>query len=105
MQHSYIADKEGVDLATKKVPSTPMGVFLCGGVAGTLALKILLGRTPLDVAPTSIHFDAYLGKLKKKRVWFGYRNPLQKLKVLIALFLLKKSRRSPQNGGWRKNEI
>ncbi|MCB0364638.1 MAG: ThiF family adenylyltransferase [Bdellovibrionaceae bacterium] len=91
IQQKYVADRSAVDLVAQRVPSTPMGVFLCGGVAGALAVKVLFDRGPLPLAPTSMHFDAYLGKLKKRTIWFGYRNPLQKLKLYIAKLFLKKT--------------
>lgn len=40
----YIADHNEIDVKNHKVPSIPMGLKLCAGVLGTIALKILLKR-------------------------------------------------------------
>ena len=40
-----------------------MACELCAGFAGTYALKILLNRGDVPVAPRGIHFDAYRNKL------------------------------------------
>lgn len=90
MQRHYQADRSRVDLEQKRVPSTPCGVYLCAGVAGTLAVKILLNRGPLNVAPWSLHYDAYLQTYKKRYVWGGFANPLQKIKLYFLRRMLLK---------------
>lgn len=77
MQRHYLADPLRADLVNRKLPSTPMGCYLCAGVAGTLALKVLLHRGPVRAAPWSLHFDSYLEKYKTTYLWAGARNPLQ----------------------------
>lgn len=84
LQSSYLVDKSRVDLAAHKGPSTIMACDLCAGVAGTMALKILLGRGDIPVAPKGLHFDAYINKMKVTWRPWGNRNPLQKLGLLIA---------------------
>lgn len=83
LQMGYLADPSAVDLANRRGPSTIMACQLCAGVAATEALKILLGRGPLRVAPRGYHFDAYRNKLALTWRPGGNRNPLQR--VLIAL--------------------
>ena len=84
LQASYLVDKSRVDLAAHKGPSTIMACDLCAGVAGTMALKILLGRGKIPAAPKGLHFDAYRNKMKMTWRPWGNRNPVQKLGLLIA---------------------
>lgn len=84
LQASYLVDKSRVDLASHKGPSTIMACDLCAGVAGTMALKVLLGRGEIPVAPRGLHFDAYKNKMKVTWRPWGNRNPLQKLGLVIA---------------------
>lgn len=76
----YFMDPSRVNLAEHKTPSTPMGCYLCAGVAGTMALKILLGRGPIHRAPWSFQFDSYLQRYVRKFTRFGYRHPMQRLR-------------------------
>jgi molybdopterin/thiamine biosynthesis adenylyltransferase len=89
MQAKYQADKSRVDFEKKRVPSTPMAVYLCAGVAATTALKLLLNRSDVRKAPWCSHFDAYLMTLKHSYVWGGYRNPLQAIKRIIIKHIIK----------------
>lgn len=84
LQMDYLADPSAVDLAKRKGPSTIMACQLCAGVAATEALKILLGRGPVRVAPKGYHFDAYLNKLTLTWRPWGNRNPLNHLAISIA---------------------
>ena len=90
ISRKYQVDRSRVNFSLKKAPSMPMGVYLCGGVAGTTALKLLLNRGPVAAAPWSLHYDAYLQVYKKKYTWLGAANPLQKLKLWIALKIILK---------------
>lgn len=90
LQSSYLVDKSRVDLASHKGPSTVMACELCAGVAGTMALKILLGRGKVPTAPVGLHFDAYRNKMKTTWRPWGNRNPLQKLGLFIARKMLGK---------------
>lgn len=91
LQHlRYIQDRTRANFAERKVPSLGIGVYSAAAFAATTLLKIVLGRGPIVVAPWAIHYDPYLMRQKKKYVVGGYRNPLQKLKLAIALFMFKK---------------
>ncbi|HUP07511.1 MAG TPA: ThiF family adenylyltransferase [Caldimonas sp.] len=83
LQMGYLVDQSRVDLASRKVPSTPMACDLCAGIAATEALKVLLGRGGVVSAPWGVHFDAY--KQRLRRTWRpgGNAHPLQR--ALIAL--------------------
>lgn len=84
LQMGYLADPSAVDLANKKGPSTIMACQLCAGVAATEALKILLGRGPVRVAPKGYHFDAYRNKLMLTWRPGGNRHPLQRLAIALG---------------------
>ncbi len=84
LQMNYLADDTRVDFNAKKGPSTPMACELCAGFAGTYALKILLNRGPVPVAPRGIHFDAYRNKLSTTWRPGGNNNPLQRLGLAVA---------------------
>jgi molybdopterin/thiamine biosynthesis adenylyltransferase len=84
LQMGYLADASAVDLANRKGPSTVMACQLCGGVAATEALKILLGRGPVRSAPRGYHFDAYRNKLALTWRPGGNRNPLQRALIALA---------------------
>jgi molybdopterin/thiamine biosynthesis adenylyltransferase len=87
IQRHYLVDRTRFNFPEHRAPSTPMGCYLCTGVAGTNALKILLNRGDVLAAPWALQYDAYLNTYKKKYVWFGFRNPIQQLKI----YLFKKS--------------
>lgn len=87
-QSKYLVEKSRMNFETQKAPSLPMGCYLCGGVLGSTALKILLQRGRVYTAPHSLHYDIYNNTLVHKRIHFGYRNPLQALKLYLAKKLL-----------------
>jgi molybdopterin/thiamine biosynthesis adenylyltransferase len=84
LQLPYLADDTRVDFHAKKGPSTPMACELCAGFAGTYALKILLCRGGVPVAPRGIHFDAYRNKLSKTWRPWGNNHPIQRVGLIIA---------------------
>jgi sulfur-carrier protein adenylyltransferase/sulfurtransferase len=84
LQLPYLVDDSRVDFNAKKGPSTPMACELCAGFAGTYALKILLNRGDVPIAPRGIHFDAYRNKLSTTWRPWGNNNPIQRLGLVIA---------------------
>jgi len=88
LQLGYLVDPSRVDLAQRRGPSTVMACDLCAGIAGTEALKILLGRGKVRPAPWSMQFDAYEQKLGFTWRPGGNANPAQKLllKIIRAQF-------------------
>jgi molybdopterin/thiamine biosynthesis adenylyltransferase len=84
LQRAYLVDATRVNLADHRGPSTVMACQLCAGVAGTEALKILLGRGSVRAAPRGLHFDAYRGKLIKTWRPGGNNNPFQRVALAIA---------------------
>ncbi len=90
LQRSYVADFSRVDFLRRKVPSTPMGCYLCTGVVGTEALKILLGRPEISAAPSSFQFDAYRAQFKKMHLSGGNRSWRQRLLFKVLRHQLRK---------------
>jgi molybdopterin/thiamine biosynthesis adenylyltransferase/nitroreductase len=84
LQGRYLVDPSAVRLAEHRGPSTPMACDLCAGVAGTNALKILLGRGDVITAPRGLHFDAYRNRYVRTWRPGGNHNPLQRLGLALA---------------------
>jgi molybdopterin/thiamine biosynthesis adenylyltransferase len=81
---SYLVDPSKMDFANQKAPSTPMGCQMCSAVAASEILKIILKRGPVSQAPNSIQYDAYLNKTSYSWVPFGYKNPIQRLRIFLG---------------------
>ncbi len=84
LHQGYLVDPSAVDLAHQRGPSTPMACEICAGIAGTQALKILLGRGKVLAAPRGLHFDAYRNKLVRTWRPGGNGHPLQRLLLSVA---------------------
>lgn len=84
LHQPYLVDPSAVDLVNHRGPSTPMACEICAGIAGTLALKILLGRGRVLAAPHGLHFDGYRNKLVHTWRPGGNNNPLQRLILSVA---------------------
>src|SRR4051812_31192566 len=63
LQSGYLVDRSTVDLRARRGPSTCIACALCGGIAATQALKILLKRGHVLAAPHGLQFDAYRNKM------------------------------------------
>jgi hypothetical protein len=90
LHRGYLVYPEIVDFKTQRVPSTGLACQLCAGMAGTEALKILLGRGKVRAVPHSLQFDAYTGKLKRTWRPGGNANPLQRLAIAYVNWRLSK---------------
>ncbi|WP_020408151.1 ThiF family adenylyltransferase [Hahella ganghwensis] len=93
LQKSYLVDPSRANFQEKKGPSTPMAVDLCAGIAGTNAVKILLGRGKVVVAPYGLHFDAYKNKMVKTWRPGGNANILQRIAFVVAKRILTRKKR------------
>ncbi|MEU9133608.1 ThiF family adenylyltransferase [Kitasatospora sp. NPDC048540] len=80
----YLVDPSRVDLAGRRGPSTVMACQLCAGVAGSQALKILLGRGKIVAAPRGLVFDAYENRIRRTWRPGGNRNPVQRLSLAVG---------------------
>ena len=84
LHRRYLVWPEAVNLQERRGPSTIMACQLCAGVAGTQALKILLGRGEVITAPRGFQYDAYRDKLVHTWRPGGHRNPLTQLALAIG---------------------
>jgi hypothetical protein len=78
--HRSYANLAYLDFENHTAPSTGIACQLAAGVAATEVLKILLRRGRIYAAPYYHQFDAFLGRLVRKRLIAGNRHPLQRLK-------------------------
>lgn len=84
----YLAEPSAVNVKTKDTTSLVIGCELAASVAATEILKLVLGRGKTYYAPYYHLFDAYLHKHKIGYLYFGNRNPLQKIKYHILKRIL-----------------
>lgn len=89
LQRTYLADPTRVKFGDKAGPSTGMACQICAGIAGTEALKILLGRGKVLGAPWAFQFDAYRCKLVRTWRPGGMSNPVMKLMLALVRMKLK----------------
>ncbi len=94
--HIQYMDFAKVDLENKAGPSLNVSCQLCAGMAGTEVLRILLKRKGLKPVPYYFQFDPYLMKLKKGKLYFGNRNPIQRIKMNIVKRLLDYNKGIPK---------
>jgi len=85
LQRTYLVDASRVRLSDHAGPSTAIACQLCGGVAATEVLKLLLKRGKVYCAPWGVQFDAYRNRLTRTWRPWGNRNPWQRLLVAIGL--------------------
>lgn len=90
LQFPYLVDQKAVNLSEKKGPSTAMACQLCAGMLATEALKVILNRGKVLVAPWGMQFDAYRNRFVKTWRPGGNRNPIQRLLIKIAKSRLEK---------------
>lgn len=84
LQRGYVADMSRINLAERRGPSSIASCQLCAGVAAVEALKLLLGRGDVKLAPWGSQFDAYRGRYARTWRPGGFKNPLQRLmRVLV----------------------
>lgn len=78
--HLAYLDLSRVNPRSGTGPSVGFACHLCSGVAAAKVVKILLNRSPLLAAPWYFQFDAYRQLLRKGKLRWGNRHPLQRLK-------------------------
>lgn len=88
LHRTYLVDKSKIDLLARKGPSTAMACQLCAGIAGTEALKILLGRGYPLGAPHGIQFDAYRNRISRTWRPGGNSNPFNRIQIAAVRRLI-----------------
>jgi len=86
--HLKYVDPASVDLNKRQAPSIASGCKLATGMVITQTILAILHPNELKPIPHYTCYDARLNRLKKGYLWLGNRNPLQKLKFLIARKML-----------------
>jgi len=81
--HWRYFDLSEVEMRSGRSPSAGLACQLCSGVAAVETAKIILAREPLRAAPCYAQFDSYRGVLRRGRLPWGNRGPLQRLKRWI----------------------
>lgn len=84
LHRGYLVDPSSVNFVQRRGPSTFMACQLCSAIAGTEALKILLGRGDVLAAPRGMQFDAYRNKTVTTWRPGGNKNPIQRLAIAIG---------------------
>ncbi len=87
--HVKYMDFSKVDLEQQAGPSLIVACQICAGMAGTEVIRIILNRKGLKPAPYFFQFDPYLMKLKTGKLYFGNKNPLQRIKMYVVRKLLE----------------
>lgn len=80
-----------IDHGSGAGPSLGLACQLCSGMAATEVLRILLRRSPAKATPHYFQFDPHTRRFVQGRLWWGNRNPLQRLKLSFVRSLLRPS--------------
>lgn len=83
-------DLSKVDLNARTGPSLGLSCQLCSGVTASEVLKILLRRGQPVTAPQYAQFDAYTGRLRRGRLRWGNRGPMQRIKQWALKKILRR---------------
>jgi molybdopterin/thiamine biosynthesis adenylyltransferase len=81
--HLSYMDLSSVDISSGRGPSSILGSQMAASLAGGEAIKILLNRSALLLAPRYLQVDCYRQILRKRRLRGGNRNWFQRLKRAI----------------------
>ncbi|MCM2280474.1 MAG: ThiF family adenylyltransferase [Bdellovibrionaceae bacterium] len=84
-------DPKYLDFGKRSAPSIGTATQMCAGIAASEAIQILLGRRPPLLAPRYLQYDPVRWRFVRKKLWFGNRGPLQRLKRRALLKILDKS--------------
>jgi hypothetical protein len=88
--HTRAMDLGRVNLDARKGPSLALACQLCSGVASAEVVKILTGRGTVRAAPHYAQFDMFTGQFRRGRLWWGNKNPWQRIKRRVLKRLLVK---------------
>jgi molybdopterin/thiamine biosynthesis adenylyltransferase len=85
-------DSQSVNIEKQQGPSLAPSINLCAALTGAEALQILIHKKSNLLAPRFLQFDLQKKRMVRKYLYFGNRNPIQKLKRKIVLFILKRKK-------------
>lgn len=86
--HLAYVNTDRINLESGAGPSLGLAVQMAAGLAAGQVAKILLNRGPVPAVPYYFQVDAYTLQCKKGKVWWGNRNPIQRLKLWYVKRLL-----------------
>lgn len=89
--HIGYMDLSRVDLKGGKGPSLNIACQLCASLAGTEAVRIILGKPGLKPAPSFMQFDPFQQALRKGRLGRGNRSLSQRAKLWYVQNVLIKA--------------
>lgn len=92
-QRAYV-DMSYTNLEKEYGSSLGPTCLMCSGIAGIEALRVVLARPGQRPAPYSLQFDAYRHLLVERKLRWGNRGPLQRIKRAVARRML--ARHFPQ---------
>ncbi|EIM63812.1 ThiF family adenylyltransferase [Desulfobacter postgatei] len=96
--HIKYMDFSTVNLKQEAGPSLNVACQICAGMAGTEALRIILNRKGLKPVPHYFQFDPFLMKLRKGKLHFGNRNPIQRMKIgIVKKMIESRKNKAPVN--------
>lgn len=84
-------DASKVSFKSKKGPSLNIACQLCTGMAGTEAIRIILGKGGVKPVPYYHQFDSYLRKYCTKKLHMGNKNPWQQVKAALVKRMLRRN--------------
>jgi molybdopterin/thiamine biosynthesis adenylyltransferase len=85
LQRTYM---KKVSIKEKRGPSSPGSVDLCAGVITIYAIKVLLNKGPIKAVPYYHQFDVMRDRYVVRKLWFGNRGLLQRIKMKLAVKML-----------------
>ncbi len=91
--HVKYTNLKKVDLKGKAGPSLCAAIQLCAGVAAAETLKIVCNRGTVRPVPSYYQFDTYHGVYKRGTLFWGNRNPIQRIKRAVVKYILQKNRK------------
>lgn len=89
--HLRYMNLKKVSLKSKTGPSLDVACLACTSIAGSKAIQIILKKGKIQPAPYYIQFDPYRMILRKGKLLFGNKNPVQRLKRHLVRYLLAKN--------------
>jgi len=91
--HISYMDLSRVSINKKTGPAVAPACTLAASLIATDVVKILTGKGEVVPVPGYLQFDMMLGKFRRRKLWMGGANPIQRLKRAI---ILKKIRAASQ---------
>lgn len=98
--HLKYMDLGRVEPAEQAGPSSAAAVSLMAGVVGVEIAALLLERRAPFAIPRYMQFDPYLGVLKRGRLPFGNRGPMQRVKRWLVEHKFAALRRKFEDAGF-----